>query len=599
MRAMSLHGVAITAILLLHAGMIGWIAWRTSPNANEIAHLPAGIYTWTFGNFDVYSVNPPLTRLIASAPVMFCAPKTDWTRYCNHNGLRSEWLLADDFIRANEGRAICRYFFYARLALVPVSVLGALTCFFWARELYGLGAGYIALCLWCFSPNILSWAACINPDLAATASGVVAVYACWRWLRQPAWHASLVAGTAVGVALLTKLTWVLVLIIVPVLWLVWTCGSRRSERQGWRSEFCQLLAVLSVGVLVLNAGYLFVGSFQRLGDYSFVSQTLAGVTVSDENWGVGNRFRGSVLGGILVPFPRDYVAGIDLQKFDFEKTLDSYLLGEWSEHGWWWYYAVAAGVKIPAGTWMLLVLAIYATRQKQPLFPNADDRFEPTWRDTFVLLFPALFLLMFVSAQTGFSRHFRYVLPILPFFFVWISCTARWLRKQAILGKVAMIFLAWSVASSMSVFPHSMSYFNELAGGPSGGHRILLDSNLDWGQDLCYLKEWAERHTSVRPLHVDCFGHNAFPKALDIGPVAPVANNVNVNLANSREPAAQLSPGWHAMSIHRVHKTYPHLLDHAPCARINYSIMIFNIPPDVDRLNADYGAASVGGEREQ
>jgi len=86
----------------------------------------------------------------------------------------------------------------------------------------------------------------------------------------------------------------------------------------------------------------------------------------------------------------------------------------------------------------------------------------------------------------------RYVLPIFPFAFVWASQVARavpskqW--KTAALGAVA---LAWSVGSSLWVVPHSLSYFNESVGGPAGGHAHLIHSNIDWGQDLLYLKRWS------------------------------------------------------------------------------------------------------------
>lgn len=41
--------------------------------------------------------------------------------------------------------------------------------------------------------------------------------------------------------------------------------------------------------------------------------------------------------------------------------------------------------------------------------------------DDFILLFPAMIFFIFVSSQTGFSRHFRYVLPVFPFVFIAIS----------------------------------------------------------------------------------------------------------------------------------------------------------------------------------
>lgn len=50
--------------------------------------------------------------------------------------------------------------------------------------------------------------------------------------------------------------------------------------------------------------------------------------------------------------------------------------------------------------------------------------------------------------------------------------------------------LAWFVASSLWIYPHSLSYFNESIGGPLNGPEYLLGSNVDWGQDLRYLRNW-------------------------------------------------------------------------------------------------------------
>lgn len=577
----TLHGIAIAVILLIHGGMIGWMAWRNSPNANEIGHLPAGIYIWEFGNFDVYSVNPPLVRLVASAPVMLCTPKTDWSRYYDNAGNRCEWLLADDFIRVNGGEDSCRYFFLARIVLIPVSLLGACVCFAWARELYGLASGYLALTLWCFSPNILAWAACINPDLAATAFGIATFYAYWRWQTKPSWGRALTVGGLLGIALLTKLTWILVFAILPLLWLAWATGDRRLRTcTAWRRCGCQLGVILCLGLFLLNLGYAFSGSFQRLGEYEFVSRSLSGTDFRTSHHEERNCFRGTLLEHIPVPFPKDYVIGIDVQKRDFEQGKDSYLLGKWSDRGRWYYYLVAACVKIPLGTWGLLVLsAITSLRGRPQSSSNHDD--VCSWLNSFTLLFPALFLFIFISAQTGLSRHFRYVLPVLPFLFVWISRIAPGLKQpRSIVRYVSLPLLVWFLASSLFVFPHSMSYFNEIAGGPNRGHGVLLDSNLDWGQDLLYLKEWASKHPEARPLHTDCYGHWVLPEVMGIGPTANAELNVNVNLNGTERPPS-LQPGWHAISVHRMHKTYPYLTGKEPFARINYSILVFRIDDEI------------------
>jgi hypothetical protein len=118
-----------------------------------------------------------------------------------------------------------------------------------------------------------------------------------------------------------------------------------------------------------------------------------------------------------------------------------------------------------------------------------------------VLLVPLLGLLFVVSSQTGFSLHSRYIIPALPILYIWISRTGQlMLSKNMAVRTVVPICLIASAASSLWVYPYSMSYLNEAA-----RDRIpppLLGSNIDWGQDLYELKDWLDEHPEARPLRV-------------------------------------------------------------------------------------------------
>ena len=176
----------------------------------------------------------------------------------------------------------------------------------------------------------------------------------------------------------------------------------------------------------------------------------------------GNRFANSWLARVPVPFPRNYVMGIDLQKWDLERKMLSYLRGEWKVGGWWYYYLYAMAIKVPLGTWLLVVLSVIDCLRRSPS------------RDELFVLVPLFAVLILVSSQTGFSHHLRYVLPIFPFAFVWISRLA---RDTRVVGSPMKYLRAtgvvWSVASSLWIYPHSLSYFNELVGEPKHGHEHL------------------------------------------------------------------------------------------------------------------------------
>jgi hypothetical protein len=171
-----------------------------------------------------------------------------------------------------------------------------------------------------------------------------------------------------------------------------------------------------------------------------------------------------------------------------------------------------------------------------------------------VLLAHAGAILVLVSSQTGFNHHLRYVLPAFPFAFVWISQAARVcgacrrLASCIVLGGVV-----WSAGSSLWYFPYSLSYFNELAGGPSRGAEHLLHSNLDWGQDLLHLKRWFDKHPAARPIHLACFGV-VDPRLAGIEFELPPELPEQYAML----PPEQLArfgprPGWYAVSANLLH----------------------------------------------
>ena len=456
-------------LLVIHAALLAWGAYIHSPTLNEPGHLVAGISNWQFGRFGVYKVNPPLVRMVAALPVMAAGAKTDWSKFYDAPGARPEFSLGEDFVAANRERSMWLVTI-ARWACIPFSLLGGFLCYRWARELYGILAGLLALTLWCFCPNIFTHGQLITSDVAATSLGLAACYTFWHWLRQPTWGRTLISGLALSAAELAKMTLIVFVPLWFTMWLAYRLADRHHTAwTGWLREFGMLAARMLLALYILNFGYSFEGTFTRLGDFKFVSVSLGAEGKADKApAGGGNRFAGTWFGSLPVPLPKNYVLGIDLQRSDFENYgHPSYLRGEFRNHGWWYYYLYALAIKVPLGTWVLVFLAatrriwlgkvqgagfrdqesndtghelaVKSQKSEQPLngragtvaamigpplspSPAGDGKGEGVrFRDEFVLLCPAVVIFVFVSSQTGFSEHMRDVLPAFPFVFVWIG----------------------------------------------------------------------------------------------------------------------------------------------------------------------------------
>ena len=248
-----------------------------------------------------------------------------------------------------------------------------------------------------------------------------------------------------------------------------------------------------------------------------------------------NRFVGTPLRHLPVPLPEDYLLGIDQQKLDFEEGQPSWLAGQWHSHGRWYYYLYALFVKVPP-RFLLLAVSTLVT------IPSMGRRY--LIPENMVVIMPAAVVLVLVSSQTGFNKHLRYILPALPFAFVLIGCA--WVKCFA--GRswgmrlVALGCLIWGTLSSLSVWPRSLTYFNELAGGPEYGDRHLLGSNLDWGQGVRSLQKWDASRTDDRPLFVACDG---LYDPADVG----------IRCRPVPLQSQPLPPGWYAISINRIHDT--------------------------------------------
>jgi len=114
------------------------------------------------------------------------------------------------------------------------------------------------------------------------------------------------------------------------------------------------------------------------------------------------------------------------------------------------------------------------------------------------LLAPVIFLGIYFNFFFRTQIGFRFFLPALPYLFVLCGSLLAeaggigpWARRVA--GGL-LVGLALSV---LSHFPHYLSYFNELVWDRKMSYRILADSNLEWGQDRGYLRDYVRAHPEV------------------------------------------------------------------------------------------------------
>jgi hypothetical protein len=244
-----------------------------------------------------------------------------------------------------------------------------------------------------------------------------------------------------------------------------------------------------------------------------------------------------------------------------------FLAGDYSETGWWYYYTAAFFIKTPVAA--LIVLLISSVL----FFRNSARRIDEAF-----LLVPAAAVLIFFAIYHS-TVGLRYVLPIYPFLFVFASKAAPLLISTKIRTGFLIALTAWYVGASCYIHPHYLAYFNELVGGPNNGYKYLVDSNLDWGQDLIGLKRFMDEH-AIPKISLSYFGTDApgrYGISYDWLPSVVLQNPIP-------ERPATMPKGWVAISATNLqgsyfknYHAYAAFKEREPMAKIGYSILIYKV----------------------
>ena len=583
-------GAWLVVVLGIHASLLAWSASIHSPTLDEAFHLAGGVRQLKDHLQDIDRGNPPLVGMLAAVPVVTVGVETDWHRAPN------SFLVGADFLTAN-GPRIFWLMTLGRWMLIPLSVWGGLVCYWWAYELSGQRAGFLAAVLWCFCPQVLTFGSLVTGDMAATVLGATTLYFFWKWLREPTAKRAAQCGLVWGLTESSKFVCLMFYPLLPLLWLAWRWDERR-EKPWFKTvlrEFWQGLGMVLLSLSVINCWYQFEGVGAPLKSYHIGNKVLSlfGPTGEKES-----AFR-TWLGEFPAPLPSNYLGGLDeITKF-VTANPPSYLGGVYKAGGWWYFYLYGWLIKLPLGTWLIIGLACGLSLMRRLSRQTAADPKSGNY-----LFRAGVAMFVFVTVTSG-VQFLRYTLPVLPIVLIWASQVAdatiarpRWVRAATLFG------VFWTVGSSLLVFPHSLSYFNEVVGGSRYGYQYLIDDSYDWGQDLLLLRRWVKAHPEAQPMKLAYWGWSN-PRLAGIEYTLPplredvIAADRAAALAKARNEPAQSSPltaGWYACSIGvqcsgpwiRVYDEagyeaiipfgeLSYFRDLKPVARIGYSINVYHL----------------------
>ena len=498
--------ILVIFLLVLHATFCLHTAWSKAITHDEIWHLPIGIGILRGQDLSIattgspaIAANPPLTRIWAAIPAYLADVQVpDWES--DHAAWGRKFVSQTDWHR---------WYFAGRCMNIFLSLLTALVVYQLSRSLWGEQPALLSLLLYSMSPNLIAHASVITPDMGFVLGFLFTISFSIRHAASQQWRYSIILGVFLGVTLLTKFTAVLLVPLVPLLlWI--NRGSRVSKI---------LLNSFIVGVtalLVVNGVYFFQGSLSSFGSFHFQSSTLS--TWNEISW----------LAALPVPLPIEYILSLDLQRYVMEQQHPIFLDGEWSFSGFRAYFVKALLYKVPLGTLVLAASAGLLCLKGKPVLSARKILLS--------LLLPAI-LLIAAASMTKLQLGIRYILPALSLLMIlagrWGVTWQSWIKPLRVL--LAVIFVATTLWP-LRGHPHHLTYFNEYAGGAIGGRQHLIDSNLDWGQDLHLVQEYIEDN-EIEDVYLAYFGT-----------FAPAELGIECELPS----AETLEPGWHFISVNYV-----------------------------------------------
>jgi len=527
---------SLFVLLLVFAVRLTHTAFEKSLTADEPHYIGTGLYLWATGDYHFAStlnLHPPLAYHLASVPLLFL----------DLDGLVRDRTVSRR-LRARATPSAETIRIVSRIPFIALSLWGALLCFFWAREISGDAAGLLAAFLYSFSPMMLANGALAHSDITVTVFFLQTLYAFWRWMVRPSPLRLVLCGVSLGLGLIAKSTGVLLMASLLLLFgvlalrpwpptdtLPWMGPDAFGRRIVWLFGRGAALLLLSLGVFWVGYG----GSF--------------GMVAVDNG----------PLRGVLLP---GYVQSLLVDSAINAGGRIAYLLGDFSERGWWYYFPVAWVLKEPLAIVGLLVAALGSL---------ATRRGRLGW----VVGVPAALYLGMALFWLDIPLGLRYILPLFPLGFVFVATQLLPIETRPIRVLIGCACV-WLGVASVQVHPHYLAYFNELGGGPTRGSEYLLDSNIDWGQDLSTLARYlAERGNPpvalayFGPESAETYGFVAY-RSVGCEPLPGlVAISVNVmeGLYSARNPFKRPEPGC-----------YDWLRAFEPVAQMGYSIRVYEIP---------------------
>jgi 4-amino-4-deoxy-L-arabinose transferase-like glycosyltransferase len=516
----NLRAALVVSALLGLFGLVAIASVAEKSNTfDEIAHITAGYSYWHYGDYRLHPENGILPQRWEALPLLaqqLKFPATDSPDWQESN----VWEVGKAFFFHFDNN-LDRMLLASRAMIVLAAMALCGVVFYWSQRLFGTAGGFVSLLLCIFCPTILAHGRLATSDMVVTLWFVASLGAYWIVLHRVTPWTVLASALAMALLFVSKFSAAIMLPVSAVLLairlgagrpLVVQLFGRRHLLPGRGKQLGVLAAAAAAHVVIVVAVIWAMYGFR----YATFREAVAG---RDHMFGLESVESLSPPGAIgkAIDFanrhhllPESYLHGF-AYTLVFSEKRNAFLDGEYSQRGWRSFFVRSFFYKTPMPTLAVLLMAAIAVPVARRRENGLDAR--RLQREVYRALPLWVYLIVYwvIAILSNLNIGHRHILPTYPMMFILAGAAGYWFRSgpwgMKWLVSVAIVALA---VESLAAFPNYLAYFNGLAGGPRQGYRHLVDSSLDWGQDLPGLKRWLDEEQTAefsnKPVYLSYFG---------------------------------------------------------------------------------------------
>ncbi|KKU94026.1 MAG: Glycosyl transferase, family 39 [Candidatus Jorgensenbacteria bacterium GW2011_GWA1_48_13] len=572
---------------------------------DETAHIAAGYGYVRYLDYRLNPEHPPLVKALSALPLLFMNLNFPTEAESWQKDVNGQWDVGNRFLYS-EGNNPDEIVGAARIFPIILTLLTIILIYVWSLQILGRGWALVPAFLFGFSPSVLAHGHYVTTDVGATLGVLFGFYFFTKMLATPSRKKSILAGLALGAALLMKFSNVLLLPIFIFIGFIHYIAKIKRDGAAlhyFLVYFKRFVLMFFAALFLIYAVYfLFTLNYPATKELSDAATTLSSF---NPRWLVDLDLA-LIKNSVLRPLGQ-YLFGLlmILQRAAGGNT--AYFLGDLSAEGWWYYFPVVFLLKEPLPSLIMILLAViigvskFLPAGRQVKFKNFSDYLGTNVAEFGMLVFIVIYWVQ--SMRSPLNIGIRHLLPTMPFIYILATGTLKsWILKlhefphhflPSLFARIKAFFkislkfaliiilLVWYAAETFAGSPYYLSYFNEIGGGIKNGYKYVTDSNYDWGQDLKRLAVFVKEN-NIQKIAVDYFGGGS--------PKYYLGEDVAENWWSARGNPKDKGIEWLAISVNSLQGAqaiadadlnrkpedeYSWLRDIKPAARAGTSIFIY------------------------